>query len=133
MGDWVRAFFQASAGDYRDDVVAETADISFGEAWVEPYASDGRGTNVVVRSRARDGRAGPRRDRPRPPRTGARRRRLRPRDAGGGVPPSPGGAGVAAGDLPAQAAIRKRAAPSCRRARVAPPAPAYRTRRHIAR
>jgi len=29
-------------------VVAETADISFGDAWVEPYASDGRGTNVVI-------------------------------------------------------------------------------------
>jgi hypothetical protein len=29
-------------------VVAETADISFGDAWVEPYSSDGRGTNVVI-------------------------------------------------------------------------------------
>ena len=31
-----------------DDVVAETADISFGDAWVEPYSSDGRGANVVI-------------------------------------------------------------------------------------
>ena len=29
-------------------MVAETADISFGDAWVEPHASDGRGANVVV-------------------------------------------------------------------------------------
>ena len=29
-------------------MAAETADIAFGDAWVEPYASDGRGTNVVV-------------------------------------------------------------------------------------
>jgi Coenzyme F420 hydrogenase/dehydrogenase, beta subunit C terminus len=28
--------------------VAETADISFGDAWVEPYSSDGSGTNVIV-------------------------------------------------------------------------------------
>jgi coenzyme F420-reducing hydrogenase beta subunit len=47
-GDWGAGFFQASACNACDDVVAETADISFGDAWVEPYSSDGRGTNVVV-------------------------------------------------------------------------------------
>jgi coenzyme F420-reducing hydrogenase beta subunit len=47
-GDWGAGFFQNSACNYCDDVVAETADISFGDAWVEPYSSDGRGTNVVV-------------------------------------------------------------------------------------
>lgn len=47
-GDWGSGFFQNRACDYCDDVVAETADISFGDAWVEPYSSDGRGTNVVV-------------------------------------------------------------------------------------
>jgi coenzyme F420-reducing hydrogenase beta subunit len=47
-GDWGAGFFQNSACDYCDDVVAETADISFGDAWVEPFSSDGRGTNVVV-------------------------------------------------------------------------------------
>ena len=31
-----------------DDVVTETADISFGDAWVEPYSSGGRGTNVII-------------------------------------------------------------------------------------
>jgi hypothetical protein len=29
-------------------VVAETADVSFGDAWAEPYSADGRGTNVVI-------------------------------------------------------------------------------------
>ena len=54
-GDWGAGFFQNPACDWCDDVVAETADISFGDAWVEPYASDGRGTNVVVvRSAALD-------------------------------------------------------------------------------
>jgi coenzyme F420-reducing hydrogenase beta subunit len=47
-GDWGAGFFQNAACDACDDVVAETADVSFGDAWVEPYASDGRGTNVVV-------------------------------------------------------------------------------------
>jgi len=52
-GDWGAGFLQNPACDWCDDVVGETADVSFGDAWVEPYSSDGRGTNVViVRSRA---------------------------------------------------------------------------------
>jgi len=47
-GDWGAGFFMNQACNFCDDVVAETADISFGDAWVEPYASDGKGTNVVV-------------------------------------------------------------------------------------
>ena len=47
-GDWGSGFFMNSACNFCDDVVAETADISMGDAWLEPYSSDGRGTNVVV-------------------------------------------------------------------------------------
>ncbi|WP_294189119.1 Coenzyme F420 hydrogenase/dehydrogenase, beta subunit C-terminal domain [uncultured Sphingomonas sp.] len=47
-GDWGAGFFQNSACNMCDDVVAETADIAFGDAWVEPYSSDGRGSNVAV-------------------------------------------------------------------------------------
>lgn len=47
-GDWGAGFFQNSACNFCDDVVAETADVAFGDAWLEPYSSDGRGTNVVV-------------------------------------------------------------------------------------
>ncbi|MGZ2410900.1 coenzyme F420-reducing hydrogenase beta subunit [Sphingomonas sp. F9_3S_D5_B_2] len=47
-GDWGAGFFQNSACNMCDDVVAETADIAFGDAWLEPYSSDGRGTNVVI-------------------------------------------------------------------------------------
>lgn len=47
-GDWGAGFFMNSACNFCDDVVAETADISFGDAWVEPYSSDGKGTNVVM-------------------------------------------------------------------------------------
>jgi coenzyme F420-reducing hydrogenase beta subunit len=47
-GDWGAGFFMNSACNFCDDVVAETADISFGDAWVEPYSSDSKGTNVIV-------------------------------------------------------------------------------------
>lgn len=47
-GDWGAGFFQNSACNFCDDVVAETADIVFGDAWREPYSSDGRGTNIVL-------------------------------------------------------------------------------------
>lgn len=47
-GDWGAGYFMAGACNWCDDVVAETADVSFGDAWVEPHASDWRGTNVVV-------------------------------------------------------------------------------------
>lgn len=47
-GDWGAGYFMNPACNFCDDVVAETADVSFGDAWVEPYSSDGRGTNVVV-------------------------------------------------------------------------------------
>jgi len=47
-GDWGAGYFMNSACNYCDDVVAETADIAFGDAWVEPYSSDGMGTNVVI-------------------------------------------------------------------------------------
>jgi coenzyme F420-reducing hydrogenase beta subunit len=47
-GDWGAGFFQYAACNFCDDVVAEKADIACGDAWVEPYASDGRGTNVVI-------------------------------------------------------------------------------------
>lgn len=47
-GDWGAGFFMNSACNFCDDVMAETADIALGDAWLEPYSSDGRGTNVVV-------------------------------------------------------------------------------------
>jgi coenzyme F420-reducing hydrogenase beta subunit len=47
-GDWGAGFFMDAACNWCDDVMAETADVSFGDAWVEPHASDWRGTNVVV-------------------------------------------------------------------------------------
>jgi len=47
-GDWGSGFFMNRACGYCDDVTAECADVALGDAWLEPWASDGRGTNVVV-------------------------------------------------------------------------------------
>ena len=47
-GDWGAGFFMNHACNFCDDVVAETADVSIGDAWLEPYSSDGRGTNVII-------------------------------------------------------------------------------------
>jgi coenzyme F420-reducing hydrogenase beta subunit len=47
-GDWGAGFFMNNSCNFCDDVVAETADISFGDAWVKPYSLEGLGNNVVV-------------------------------------------------------------------------------------
>jgi len=52
-GDWGSGFFMSPACNWCDDVAAECADVALGDAWLEPYASDGRGTNVVVVRSAR--------------------------------------------------------------------------------
>lgn len=49
VGDmWGSGMFKANACDFCDDVVTELADISLGDAWLEPYSLDGRGTSVIV-------------------------------------------------------------------------------------
>jgi coenzyme F420-reducing hydrogenase beta subunit len=49
VGDmWGSGLFKAHACDYCEDVAAELADISIGDAWLEPYVLDGKGTSVVV-------------------------------------------------------------------------------------
>lgn len=45
---WEYGFFKYSACDYCDDVLAETADIALGDAWIRKYNQDYEGTNVVV-------------------------------------------------------------------------------------
>lgn len=47
-GDWGAGFFQNPACNFCDDVAAETADVAFGDAWIEPHSADWRGTNVVI-------------------------------------------------------------------------------------
>ena len=49
VGDmWGTGLFKANACDFCDDVTTELADISLGDAWLQPYVKDGKGTNVVV-------------------------------------------------------------------------------------
>ena len=51
--NWGLGYFKYNACDYCDDVLAETADVTFGDAWIPKYVSDGEGCNViVVRSQA---------------------------------------------------------------------------------
>lgn len=47
-GDWGLNAFQPEACNFCDDVVGETADVSFGDAWLPEFEADSRGTNVVV-------------------------------------------------------------------------------------
>lgn len=46
--NWGHNAFQPEACNVCDDVVAETADVSFGDAWLPRFAADPRGTNVVI-------------------------------------------------------------------------------------
>jgi len=49
VGDmWGTGLFKANACDFCDDVTTELADISLGDAWLEPFIKDGKGTNVIV-------------------------------------------------------------------------------------
>lgn len=45
---WGHGFFKYRACDYCDDVVAETADIAIGDAWLPEYVNDSQGTNIVI-------------------------------------------------------------------------------------
>jgi coenzyme F420-reducing hydrogenase beta subunit len=46
--NWGFGFFKYKACDYCDDVVAETADVVVGDAWLPQYVKDSQGTNVIV-------------------------------------------------------------------------------------
>lgn len=46
--NWGLGFFKYKACDYCDDVVAETADITIGDAWLPQYVGSSQGTNIVI-------------------------------------------------------------------------------------
>lgn len=49
VGDmWGSGLFKANACDFCDDVTTELADVSLGDAWLDPYNRDGKGHNVIV-------------------------------------------------------------------------------------
>lgn len=47
-GDWGLGCFKYKACDYCDDVMAETADVVVGDAWLPEYLGEPRGTNIVI-------------------------------------------------------------------------------------
>ncbi|MFC6167596.1 Coenzyme F420 hydrogenase/dehydrogenase, beta subunit C-terminal domain [Acinetobacter terrestris] len=49
LGDmWGTGLFKSNACDFCDDVVTELADISLGDAWINPYDKDGLGNNIII-------------------------------------------------------------------------------------
>lgn len=49
VGDmWGTGLFKANACDYCDDITTELADISLGDAWLEPFSSEGLGNSVII-------------------------------------------------------------------------------------
>lgn len=46
--DWGLNFFKYKACDFCDDVAGETADISFGDAWLKNEVRDYRGHNIII-------------------------------------------------------------------------------------
>jgi coenzyme F420-reducing hydrogenase beta subunit len=48
MADWGLGIFKLGACDYCDDIVGETADVSLGDAWLDPFMADWQGANVAV-------------------------------------------------------------------------------------
>lgn len=49
VGDmWGSGMFKNNACDFCDDVTTELPDISLGDAWLEPYIQDAKGTNIII-------------------------------------------------------------------------------------
>jgi len=46
--DWGLNFFKYKACDFCDDIAGETADISFGDAWLKNEVRDYRGHNIII-------------------------------------------------------------------------------------
>lgn len=46
--NWGQGFFKYKSCDFCDDILAETADITIGDAWLPEYVMDSKGTNIVV-------------------------------------------------------------------------------------
>ena len=45
---WDGGYHRLKACDYCDDVLGETADVTFGDAWLQEFSRDPLGTNVIV-------------------------------------------------------------------------------------
>ncbi len=50
-GNWGYNLFMLKACEYCDDVLAETADVTVGDAWLKEYVQDSCGTSIVITRR----------------------------------------------------------------------------------
>lgn len=49
LGDmWGTGLFKSNACDFCDDVLTELADISLGDAWIDPYDKNGLGNSIII-------------------------------------------------------------------------------------
>jgi coenzyme F420-reducing hydrogenase beta subunit len=48
VSDWGKGYFKYNACEYCDDILAETADVCLGDAWLPNYVDDVKGMNIVV-------------------------------------------------------------------------------------
>lgn len=46
--NWGHGLFRYKACDFCDDVLAETADVTIGDAWLPKYVQDSLGTNILI-------------------------------------------------------------------------------------
>lgn len=46
--NWGLSYFKYNSCDYCDDVLAELADITIGDAWLPEFEQDSKGTNIIV-------------------------------------------------------------------------------------
>ncbi|WP_078543579.1 Coenzyme F420 hydrogenase/dehydrogenase, beta subunit C-terminal domain [Litchfieldia alkalitelluris] len=46
--NWGHGLFKYNACEFCDDVLAETADVTIGDAWLPKYSKDSMGTNIIV-------------------------------------------------------------------------------------
>lgn len=46
--NWGLGFFKYKACDFCDDVVAENADLTVGDAWLPKYVNETKGTNIII-------------------------------------------------------------------------------------
>lgn len=46
--DWGMGYFKQLSSDFVDDVFGETADITFGDAWLPNYQNDSKGNNIII-------------------------------------------------------------------------------------
>lgn len=47
-GDWGYGLFKLKGCDYCDDIFAETADVVFGDAWLDKFIGDWKGHNITI-------------------------------------------------------------------------------------